>query len=345
MKKMKAVCALSLAGLLLFSLSGCGGGEKKQPVKPGTQKLTVYWGALEDFMAADVAAFEKETGIKVTAVRMSSGETLQRLKAEKDAPKASVWFGGPADGQIQAKADGLLEPYISPNAAKIPDRFRDRDGFWTGVYVGYLGFASNGKLLKEKNLEPPKSWNDLLKPEYQGQVVMPNPKSSGTGYTLLSSMFQLRGEEDALEYMKKLDKQIKNYQKSGSAPAKMAGQGECLVGISFLHDAIKFRESGMKDLVLTYPTEGTGYEVGAVSLIKGGPDQEAAKRFIDWCLTAKAQEIGQTVGSYQFLTHPEAKPPKQADELKGTKLIKYNFMWAGRHRDEVVGQWEKATGK
>lgn len=343
-RKLRTVCALSLAGLLLFSLSGCGS-EKKESLKPGTQKLTVYWGALEDFMAADVAAFEKETGIKVTAVRMSSGETLQRLKAEKDAPKASVWFGGPADGQIQAKTDGLLEKYVSPNAKKIPERFKDADGFWTGVYVGYLGFASNEKLLKEKNLEPPKSWSDLLKPEYQGQIMMPNPKSSGTGYTLLASMVQLRGEEDALDYMKKLDKQIKTYQKSGSAPAKLAGQGECLIGISFLHDAIKFRESGMKDLVLTFPTEGTGYEVGAVSLIKGGPDQEAAKRFIDWCLTAKAQEIGQTVGSYQFLTHPDAKPPKQADELKSAKLIKYNFLWAGRHRDEVVDKWDKAIGK
>ena len=190
--------------------------------------------------------------------------------------------------------------------------------------MGYLGFASNGKLLKEKNLEPPKSWNDLLKPEYRG---------SGTGYTLLASMFQLRGEEDALEYMKKLDKQIKTYQRSGSAPAKMAGQGECLIGISFLHDAIKFRESGMKDLVLTSPSEGTGYEVGAVSLIKGGPDQEAAKMFIDWCLTA------------QFLTHPDAKPPKQADELKGTQLIKYNFLWSGKHRDEVVNKWEKEIDK
>ena len=149
-RNLNAVCALSLTGLLLFSLSGCGS-DNKGPSKPaGTQKLTIYWGALEDFMAADVAAFEKETGIKVTAVRMSSGETLQRLKAEKEAPKASVWFGGPADGQIQAKADGLLEKYVSPNAAKIPDRFRDRDGFWTGVYVGYLGFASNGRLLKEK---------------------------------------------------------------------------------------------------------------------------------------------------------------------------------------------------
>ena len=108
MKKLKAVCALSLAGLLLFSL----------------KKLTVYWGALEDFMAADVAAFEKETGIKVTAIRLSSGEALKRLKLEKAAPKASVWFGGPADGQIQAKADGLLEKNSRP--VQRFGRFLDR---------------------------------------------------------------------------------------------------------------------------------------------------------------------------------------------------------------------------
>ena len=327
---------------MLFAITGCGGDKKAENVGPDTKKLTIYWGAMEDYMAADIAAFEKETGIKVTAVRMSSGETLKRLQAEKDSPKASVWFGGPADGQIQAKTDGLLEKYVSPNANKIPDQFKDSDGYWTGVYVGYLGFASNQKLLKEKGLEPPKSWNDLLKPEFQGQIVMPDPQSSGTAYTLLASMFQLRGEEDGLDYMKKLNKQISSYQKSGSAPARMAGKGECTVGISFLHDAIKFREEGMKDLVLTYPLEGTGYEVGAVSIVKGGPDQVAARKFIDWCLTAKAQEIGQTVGSYQFLTNPDAKPPKQADELKGTKLIKYNFLWAGRHRNEVVDKWAKA---
>ena len=122
----------------------------------------------------------------------------------------------------------------------------------------------------------------------------------------------------------------------------MAGQGEAIVGLSFLHDAIKYREEGMKDLVLTAPAEGTGYEVGAVSLIKGGPDQDAAKKFIDWALTAKAQEIGQTVGSYQFLTNPDAKPPKQAAEIKDTKLIKYNFEWAGAHRNELVEKWNKA---
>jgi iron(III) transport system substrate-binding protein len=205
-----------------------------------------------------------------------------------------------------------------------------------------LGFASNTKLLKEKGVEAPKSWQDLLKPEFKGQVVSANPGSSGTAYTMLATLVQLMGEEKGLAYMKALDKQMKNYQKSGTAPARLAGQGECMVGISFLHDAIKYREEGMKDLVLTAPSEGTGYEIGAVSLIKGGPDQENAKKFIDWCLTKKAQEIGQTVGSYQFLTNPDAQPPKQAAELKGTKLIKYDFPWAGANRSKLVEKWNKA---
>ena len=342
--KLKKVCAVSLAGLMLLALTGCGGsGDKKAAApKDGGKKLVMYWGALDDWMAKDIAEFQKETGIKVEAVRMSSGETIGRIKAEKANPKASIWFGGPADGQIQAKADGLLEKYVSPNAAKIPDKFKDKDGYWTGVYVGYLGFASNSKLLKEKGVEAPKSWQDLLKPEFKGQIISANPGSSGTAYTMLATLVQLKVEKDGLAYMKELNKQMKNYQKSGTAPARLAGQGECMVGISFLHDAIKYREEGMKDLVLTAPSEGTGYEIGAVSLIKGGPDQEAAKKFIDWCLTKKAQEIGQTTGSYQFLTNPEATPPKQAAELNGTKLINYDFPWAGAHRSELVEKWDKA---
>ena len=125
----------------------------------------------------------------------------------------------------------------------------------------------------------------------------------------------------------------------------MAGQGEAIVGLSFLHDAIKYREEGMKDLLLSAPSEGTGYEIGGVAIIKGGPNQEAAKKFVDWALTKKAQEIGQTAGSYQFLTNSKANPPKQADELKNTKLIDYDFQWAGKNKKELIEKWGKTTGK
>lgn len=292
-------------------------------------------------MIKAVDEFQKETGIKVDAVRMSSGEILGRISAEKENPKASVWFGGPADGFIQAKEMGLLEEYVSPNAGEIADGFKDSEGYWTGIYIGYLGFASNEVLLKERGIEAPNSWEDLLKPEFKGQIVTANPGSSGTAYTTLATMVQLLGEEEGLEYMRKLDDQIKTYTKSGTAPGRMAGQGEAIVGLTFLHDAIKYQEEGMKDIVISAPAEGTGYEIGAVGLIKGGPDQDEAKEFIDWVLTKEAQELGQTVGSYQFLTNPKASNPEQAKILEDTKLIDYNFKWAGENRSALVEKWNQ----
>ncbi|SDF66315.1 ABC transporter substrate-binding protein [Sporolituus thermophilus] len=337
-KTWKKVTAILVIVLMVALAAGCG--SKPQSAQP--QKLTIYCGLMEDHMVKAVQQFEKETGIKVEAVRMSSGEILGRIKAEKNNPKASIWFGGPADGFIQAKEDGLLEKYVSPNAAKIPAKYKDPEGYWTGIYVGYLGFVSNQKLLAEKGLPVPQSWQDLLNPALKGQVVIANPGSSGTAYTMLATIVQLMGEEKGLKYMKELNGQIKTYPKSGTAPGRMVGQGEATVGVTFLHDAIKYKEEGMKDIVISAPVEGTGYEIGAVAIIKGGPDQAAAKKFIDWCLTKEAQEIGQKAGSYQFLTNPEAIAPSQAAAIKDTKLINYDLNWAGANRSKLVEKWNNA---
>jgi iron(III) transport system substrate-binding protein len=337
----KKLLAFTLGVLMTAGVfTGCA--KKEQPAQKKDLKLTLYCGLMEDHMVKIVNEFQKDTGIKTEAVRMSSGEILARVRAEKAAPKASIWYGGPADGFVQAGEETLLEKYVSPNAKDIPDKFKDKNGLWTGIYVGYLGFVSNQKLLKEKGVDVPKSWEDLLKPQFKGQVSMANPGSSGTAYTALATVVQIMGEQKGLEYMKKLNGQIKSYEKSGTAPARLAGQGEVMVGVSFLHDGIKYREEGMKDLVMSAPSEGTGYEIGAVGVIKGGPDQEAAQRFVDYVLTKKGQEIGQTVGSYQFLTNPSAKAPDLANELKNTKLIEYNLDWAGKNRTTLVEKWDKA---
>ena len=338
MKKLVALLTLLTLALFVF---GCGGEKKTAP----SQKLTIYSGLMEDHMIKSIKEFEKETGIKVEAIRMSSGEILGRLNAEKAAPKASVWFGGPADGFIQAKEMGLLQAYNPDTAKLIPDKYKDKDGYWYGIYIGYLGFASNKALLAEKGINAPKSWQDLLDPKLKGQVVMADPGSSGTAYTMLASIIQEMGETKGLEYMKQLNGQIKTYTKSGTAPGRMAGQGECTVGITFLHDAIKYRQEGMKDIILTAPVEGTGYEIGAVAMVKGAPDSEAAKKFITWVLTKKAQEIGQKAGSYQFLTNPEAAAPEQAAEIKNTKLINYDLKWAGENRSKLVEKLSNAVKK
>lgn len=323
--------------VLAVALAGCGKEENKE------ETLLIYAGLMEDHAAMAVKEFEKETGIKTQFVRMSSGETLARVRAEKDNMSASVWYGGPVDAFVAANEEGLIEAYKSPAAEEVPAKFKDEDGTWTGIYVGYLGFVGNKSVLEEIGAEMPQSWEDLLKPEYTGEVVTAHPGSSGTAYTMLSTVVQLMGEKEGIEYMQKLNKQVRQYTKSGTAPGRMVGLGEAGVGITFLHDAIKYRKEGYKDIIIAAPKEGTGFEIGAVALLKNGPDSENAKKFIDWALSKEAQEMGQTVGSYQFLTNSQAVPPKEAMEIKDTKLIDYDFEWAGLNRRRLIEEFSRAS--
>lgn len=306
-------------------------------------RLLIYAGLMEDHAIAATRAFEKETGIKTEFVRMSSGETLARVRAEKDNMTASVWYGGPIDAFVAANEEGLIEPYKSPIAEQIPNKFKDPNGVWTGIYVGYLGFVGNKELLEEIGAKMPGSWEELLKPEYKGELVTAHPGSSGTAYTMLATVIQLMGEKEGMKYMQNLNKQIRQYTKSGTAPGRMVGMGETAIGVTFLHDAIKYRKEGYKDIIISAPKEGTGFEIGGVAVLKNGPNQEAAKKFVDWALSKEAQELGQTVGSFQFLTNENAVPPEEVKEIVGTKLIDYDFDWAGSNRKNLLEKFSNAT--
>lgn len=314
--------------------------------KPGEgMQLTVYACVLEDYMVKALEEFSNETGVDAQGVRLGVGETLGRLRAEKENPQADIWFGGAAETFQAAQDDGLLEPYVSPNAADVPDQYKDPDGHWTAFYVGYLSFSSNQRLLKEKGLEVPTTWEDLLAPELKGQVSIANPASSGTSYNMLATLAMSMGEKEAIEYMTKLDENIKQYEKSGTAPARLVGQGEAIVGVTFMHDALKYWEEGLSDIVVSTPESGTGYEIGSVAIVKNGPNTEAAKMFIDWILKTENMEIGQTVGSYQFLTNPNAKQPEIAEAYKDAKLVDFDLKYAAENRDRLVEEWADAVNQ
>ncbi len=308
---------------------------------PKPEKLTVLCTPQEDWCQAMTKAFEEQTGIKTSYVRLSSGESLAKLRATKDNPEFSVWWGGPADGFVAAAAEDLLEPYVSPNAADIPAAQKDPNGIWTGVYVGALGFCSNKDVLAQLGVEKPNSWDDLLDPKLKGQVAIAHPASSGTAYTAVwTQVTRLGGIDQAFEYLKQLHQNVLQYTKSGSAPGQMAGRGEVAVAVIFSHDCVKFADEGMTALEVSFPEEGTGYEIGGVALIKNAPEPEAAKMWIDWVLTAQAQEIGPTVKSYQLPTNPNAKVSERSVKLSEVKLVDYNFDEAGKNRKAITQRFE-----
>ncbi len=286
------------------------------------------------------AEFEKiYPDITVNFVRMSSGESLTRLRNEKDNPQFDIWWGGPIDSFVAAKQEGLLEPYDSPNMANLinPDLTKDPDNAWAGIYIGSLGFGTNQNWLDENpGVEPPRSWDDLLKPEFKGQIMVAHPSSSGTSYTALCTILQIRGEEEGWKFINDYAGQVLQFTKSGAAPAKFVGQGEAAVGIVFSHDIVAEIEKG-SPLVLTFPEEGTGYEIGGMGIIKGAAHLDAAQKWFDWALEPATQELGPKYEAYQAPTVTGATPSRP--ELLEVNLIDYDFDYCGTNKTAIVDRF------
>ncbi len=291
-----------------------------------------------------IDVFEKETGIDVEWVRMSSGEVLARIEAEAANPQASMWHAGSNTSHINAASKGLLEPYKPNTDFELIDILHAEDWAWTGFYTGAIGFVSNVNFLKEHNVEAPTSWSQLLDPAFEDNIAMAYPYTSGTAYTTYATLIQMIGMEKTLDWWEEFDKQsIHQYTKSGTACIAMVGIGEVAVGIAFSHDIMAKGVNKGYPVVMTFPEEGTGYEVGGLSLIKGGPEPELAKQFIDWCYTREAQDLFQKYN--RLPVNPKATVKEGSVTLDQVKLIDYDHILAGESKDEWVTAWRDRIGK
>ena len=295
-------------------------------------RLNLYCSVQEDWCQLMQTEFEKATGVKVAMTRKSSGETYAQIKAEKDNPRGDIWWGGTGDPHLQAAEENLTAAYESPRMKEMQDwsvqQWKTGKQRTVGIYAGALGFGFNTELLAKKNLPEPKCWADLVKPEYKGEVQVANPHSSGTSYTMVASLVQILGENGAFDYLRKLNVNVNQYTKSGAAPIVAAGRGETLIGIVFMHDAITqaVRNFPIKTVA---PCEGTGYEIGSMSIIAGARNMESARKFYDWALSAEAQALGAKAQSYQVPSNRNAPTPPQAPRLSDVKLINYDFQKFG----------------
>jgi iron(III) transport system substrate-binding protein len=290
-----------------------------------------------------IPQFEKDTGIKVQWVRLSSGEVLARLRAEAKNPQVSIWFGGPSQDHIAGKKAGTSAPYKPPLDWTLPPDAHDPEWHWVGYYFGAIGFASNTEFLKRAGVSAPTSWDDLLQPAFKGQIAIAFPYTSGTSYTVLASLVQMMGEDKAFAYWKKLNQNVHHYDKSGSAPVTQAGLGEVGVAVSFSHDILAKGSAKGYPIAMSFPKEGTGFEIGGMSLVKGGPEPELAKKFIDWALTVRAQNMMQQW--FRIPLNPKAEVAKGAVRADQVKLITFDAVKAGEERDRLIKRWRSEIGQ
>ena len=288
--------------------------------------------------------FERQTGIKVEWVRLSGGEALARLEAESANPQASIWVGGVGTQHIEAKLKNLTTPYKSRAADSIPARHRDSEDYWTGLYIGPISFAMNKKRAEELGLEMPKSWADLIKPEYVKQVRVAHPSTSGTAYNMVTTLIRVHGEDEdkAFEFLKKLDKSIEQYTRSGAAPGRSCAIGEIPIAIGYLHDQVKLKIEGAPTEI-AIPSDGTGFETASMSLIKDGPDALNAKKLYDWVLGADAMNI--IAKWYVMPLSTLATASETGFSLTDMNLVNQDDQWDAANRMRLLERWNKEIGE
>ena len=349
---MKKLLSVLLASAMALSLAACGGKTDPTPT-PGANnpdptqqapatgmealidaakaegELVVYGSCEEEYLAAACQKFQEMYGIKTTFQRLSTGEVQAKIEEENGKPSADVWFGGTTDPYNVVAAEGLLEAYEAENASHLLNaQYRDKDGYWYGIYKGILGFMVNRNELKDRNLEAPQDWQDLLKPEYKGLIWLSNYNTAGTAKLVINTMIQKYGHDEGIQYLVDLDKNIEVYTKSGSGPSKNVGTGECVIGIGFLHDGItQIVDNGYDNIDLIIPSSGTSFEVGATAIFKGCTHPNAAKLWIEYALSPDCVNQADEVGSYQFLVIDNAEQPAQAAEfgLDPDNVMDYDF--------------------
>ena len=331
---------------LRASLVALASGAVATAAPSAAEELTLYCSPQIEWCQVMIEEFQKATGIEVAMTRKSSGETFAQIKAEAQNPRGDVWWGGTGDPHLQAAEEGLSEEYQSPMLEELNDWARDQaeaSGYRTvGIYAGALGIGYNRDVLEQKGLPAPACWKDLADPADVGEIQMPNPNSSGTAYTTLATLIQLFGEDEAFDFMKEMHKNINQYTKSGSAPIKAAALGETTIGITFMHDMVTQVVQGFP-IEIVSPCEGTGYEIGSMSIIKGARNLESAKKWYDWALTAEAQELAEQAQAYQVPSNAAASPPPEAPDLEKIQLIDYDFEKYGSsdERTRLLSKWDQ----
>ena len=305
-------------------------------------QLTVYTALETDQLKAYTEGFNKAyPNIEITWVRDSTGIITAKILAEKAAPKADVIMGVAATSMAIFAEEGLLLPFAPTGLDRIPPQYRDgaNPPRWVGMDVWGATICFNTVEAAKKNIPKPETWRDLTKPAYKGQIVMPHPASSGTGFFDVTAWLQLFGEADGWKYMDGLHENIAQYMHSGSRPCAAAAAGEYVVGISFEYRANREKARGAP-IDLVFPKEGLGWDLEAIGIVKTTQKLDAAKSLVNWSITNDAMAL--YAANFAIVAVPSlSKPLPNVPADYANRLVKNDFAWAAKNRDKILAEWSK----
>ncbi len=332
MKHSKSKFFVALATIILTISSVARAGE-----------LTVYTSLEEDDVKVYLQTFAKaEPSIKVNVLRLSTGDLGARMLAEKSNPQHDMIWGWAVTQMVDPRIMEMLESYKPKGIDMVNTNFQDPGNKWFATTGYFAAFCVNTEVLKKKNLPMPSSWQDLLNPVYKGQLIMPNPASSGTGYLQISSLLQMKGEDKGWKFLNELDKNMGQYIKSGSKPCKLTRVGEYAVGVSYAFVGVKSIDKGFP-IKLVIPSEGAGYEMEVSGLMKTSKNKPDAKKLLDWLLTKQAGALyGQRAAMSVVPGAVQAQKARDAGLPADVSTVLYNmdFDWSAKNKSRIITKWK-----
>ncbi|TDE40029.1 ABC transporter substrate-binding protein [Antarcticimicrobium sediminis] len=331
------IFAVSASLLALAAASAAVAGE-----------ITVYTALEEEEIAAYAAAAQATMpDVELNILRLSTGKLGARILAEAGNPQADVIWGWAVTAMMDPQILDMLEPYAAKGSEVLGDAFRDADGRWFAP-VGYMGaFCVNTARLEQKGLPMPKSWKDLEDPAFKGEILMPDPNSSGTGYLHVNAVLQTLGEEAGWAQLAAVDPNMAQYTSSGSKPCKSARTGEYTVGISLAFTAMQSIEEGYP-LAMVFPEGGVGYELEASGLMSSSDNKDDAKAFLDWTMSEEAIDLYR---QYKALITIPGVGASAAAEKAGlpadisTVLADVDFVKSAAGQNAIKATWKEKFGR
>lgn len=311
----------------------------EKPYEGTTLNVMLAYGGAE----AAFDAFTEKTGIKVEYVEISTGKALAQLQAENGNTTADIWFGGGVDSYISATDLGYLEQYVSPEAEAINPAYSDADGYWTGLALVPAGFLVNNDVLAEKNLEAPKTWEDLADPKYKGEIIMASPAISGTQYAILNGTIQAYGEEKGWEVWKGINENVDFYAHGGGEPGPKCAAGEFGIAVLAMTGGT-FAMEAEYPVTAVYPEDMIPWTPAPIAIFKNSQNKDAAKVFVDYFLSKEGQEALREADA-RIMARGDVAIPEAIGTVDTEKLIDQDVLLFGSQREALLEKWAAMVGE
>lgn len=326
--------------IFVFLAAGC---SKKAPAPQPQTELKICSSLGKEITELLVSDFVKQSkaSIKPSIAYVPGGSTEERF-SYITAGGFDCWLGGTSEEYYYANEKALLESYTSKEAFKIPVELRNRRNLWTPLYFRHIGIISNKDKLKTLGIYAPTSWDELLNHKLKDEIAIPSYNLGGASFGMLTSIWQLRGKDQALKYAAAFNSQIPVFTKSTIEAADMVYTGKKALAIVPLDYALELEEKH-NHLFASIPNDANRNLISGIALLRKASNQSTAEGFIDYLLTDASEKLLHNNG-YPYLWHVKHYPNNNKRKaLVGQINVPYDDLaWTSTYKSEIIRQWLEA---